>query len=302
MNRENILLELGISISPDAIFYERENKDGFIFVSKEEDIVLKVFRESFAQERLLKEAKLLHSFKDSSFAPYVPKIKKSGKLNSGGFFLLTSYDEGSEVGKIKSKELYMLKNFYKILGNAMSEFYRLNNAKAISLKEWIEKAKLRVKSHPSSSHLQKGLDYLEVLQNDKLELISGLIHHDLHLGNLILTKESVKIIDWEGAFESLICVDMLDAYKRYVRKNKWENFLFKRFLKGARITKKLKEFMESFSSWQKEFFSLEVSNSDYKTYLVIQSIERSLIQYEMMRVDRMKDKKGFEFQVLKFIR
>lgn len=296
--------ETGITLSDQFVFYSRENKDGVIAVSAFDDKAIKLFNEKKAAQRLETEIKLLRSFEGGPFASHAPAIAGEGSTSQGGRWLATTFcaDDGS-YSKLKKPENAIFHTFFQAVAPVMEKFYLAQTPQVISLDEWIESAQGRLSEHPSKNKLGRLLEEIkkESKENASLQLVKCLIHNDIHAENLAANNNNIVVLDWEGAFDSLLIIDALDPLRRFVRKNKWQGFLFWRFMrkKNSKLSKALHKYMQSFALWRREKFNAQTPKASERLSFLIYALERSLVTFEMRQLDRMKDKKGFEYKVYK---
>src|SRR5690606_18171104 len=110
-------------------------------------------------------------------------------------------------------------------------------------------------------------------------------------------KNDFSIIDWEGNLRGLVLIDGLDFLRRYLQKKKKRLKEFVSAFKEGKLTPEGNSILQNFMKWQNSQFQLPMIE-DPSLLVLIYVIERTLILWEVRRVNRLDDKKGIEYQIL----
>ena len=287
--------KLKAPLPPDAVIHFRENKRGVIISSAQVGRVLKVFLDTKAIATLNDEISVLEKIGSTSFAPYSPKLITYGTTSQGARWHLTSFESNYEaLGKKWLPDLYLIKNFDSLIMPKMTHYY-------LGHEFQVNEAKIRSQNHPAVKVLNQLLNEVqkEILKHPNYQVVEAQIHHDLHLGNILFDGQKTVIIDWEGGIKSLTIIDIVDFVRRYLNSFPISRLSFKLFLKGHCKTppSKVRRAFAFYREWMKASFKAEVPNNSEKLSILVYVIERSLILFEKRGVNRLSDKRGFEYLV-----
>ncbi len=281
----------------DMEVHWRHHKKGLIAISKEKNLVLKIFLDPKDKIRLNHEGTNLELFQGSPFAEHVPEYLGSGTTSNGAGWLLTDFCPDPSFEGKRNVEKFLLKNMGKYFYPAMTKLYTGHGFKTYPAQEYLKNAKERLEGHPSKSKLLKLMDLIEteLKKFPEYHVIETHIHHDLHRGNILTNGERVTIIDWEGMIRGLVLVDVFDFPKRYIKKNKFAQWFLLHSLKKGLV----KRFFQEYRQWAQQEFSAIVPEGSEKLSFMLYVLERSLNTWEGRKVDRIKNKKDFEYKLLK---
>lgn len=290
-------------IASDSIIFFRADKQGLIIASHQKKAVLKIFLNKDSIQLLEDEIRTLEQLQNTSFAAHAAKILDHGTTSNGARWLATSfYSNTSSLRNHFFPERYLLKMFPTLIMPPMTDFYKSHEVKTFSIEEWMDSALKRLASHPSQNLL---LGLMEVIRYDakrfpSYKLIESQIHHDLHAGNILVDDTKAIFIDWKGSIRGLVLIDVFDFMRRYLRRHACGFFFFKLFMKDkAPLHKDILPAFEFFREWTNKSFGVNVPVGSERLTILIYILERTLLLFEKRNVDRMKDKRGFEFQTIK---
>ena len=287
----------------DMELHWRHHKKGFIAISRAKNMVLKIFLDPKDIERLDHEGTNLEMFQGGPFREHVPEYLGSGSTSQGAGWLLTTFCPDPSFEKQKGIESFLLKHMDKYFYPAMTKLYTAHGFKTFPAEVWLKEAKSRAEKHPSQAVIKKLIAKIESELNTfpDYHVVETHIHHDLHKGNILSAEGRLTIIDWEGMIRGLVLVDTFDFPKRYLKKNKFQFFLFSLYLKGLlkHPPRAVRDFFSQFQEWAQAEFAATVPDGSLKVSFMIYVLERCLNTWEGRKVDRLKNKKDFEYKMLK---
>lgn len=292
-----------VPLPKDSIIFFKDDKEGVIVASHEKQIVLKLFFNPQSVELLEKEIETLKSIMETPFAPYSVQLLGEGKTSNGARWFVSQFC--SNTLSIKNEpfpERFLLKQFPHMIMPAMTEFYKAHPFEVQPLAQWLKSAEERINNHPAQGLLKKLIQAIkrEEQKFPRYDVLHAHIHHDLHAGNILRDEKQMVIIDWEGNVRGLVLVDIWDFSRRYMRAHRLTRFMFWLYLKGIvkGLPKLVKKSLDFYRQWMAENFLAQVPEGSERLSMLLYVLERTLIIYELRGLDRMKDKKGFEAQVM----
>lgn len=296
-----------VRLPSDSIIFFRDDKEGVIIASHERQIVLKMFFSESHIGLLEEEIRALQSFEGTAFSPYVPKLLNHGRTSNGGQWLVTSFCSNTKaLTNHQDHEKFILKNFSTIVMPAMTEFYKAYDPKVSPIDTWIKEALVRTENHPSRKKLTILIKKiaLQAKKHHEYEVVESQIHHDLHAGNILIDEKQTVIIDWEGRVRGLVLIDILDFSRRFLQRHFYERMLFNLFMRGLlrKPPELVQRSFEYYQNWAWSNFRANIPMGSERLSFMIYAVERALILHEKRLVDRFKDKRGIEFNILKAIK
>ena len=288
------------TLPADSIIFIRPEKKGIIALSAKEDMGLKIFFNDYYTPLLDKEIEALKVVQHLHFTPLV---KGHGTTRNKGYWSLTNFCANTDALGLKADaEKFLLKNFMKLVMPGMTGFYQSMTPQKELLSQWLQRAKERANVHSSKSHLMELIAETEAESKafPDFELLTSNIHFDLHAWNILSDHDQLSIIDWEGGFRGLVFIDFFDFSRRFLISHKWCAFFFKRFLKKkGTYPRALKESFEGFRKWSLEKFAISIPAGAERLMILLYVLERTLILFEERALDRLRDRRAFEFMVFK---
>lgn len=286
--------EISLPLPKDSIIFVRPEKNGIIALSYKKNLNVKVVLDPDFLFMLRYEIDALNLLKGKNFAP---QIKGSSVENN--FWLVTDCSLNTNPLLQKSNpEKYILQNFEELLLPKLNEFYNSSIYKKETFEEWLTRSEERIKAHPYTEILQRSLEKLKSLPVDKSApfLISGMIHFDLHAGNILRdSSEKLTIVDWEGGARGLVMMDFFYLAKRIIKAQKT---LRKRFVAEERDLEPVKLTAQMYERWLKKNFDIKLTpNLSSDVFSLVSLIEQALVLYEDRRYDLFEEKNGFEKEV-----
>lgn len=285
------------ALPDDSILISKLEKDRVIIASAKNKIVLKLCLVPQNFYLIESEIKAYEEIKNSSFAPFVNVIHQHGVTSNNIKWIAVSFNENYEAlsGEAYPEKLF-LNNVSEFLA-PMKLFYEAHGAQELSLAKWLKMSKEIISVHPSGYKLKKLIEFIENESQKfpQIKMIDSQLHFDLHAGNLLKSK-TLTYIDWEMSARGLILIDMLDSYRRYLNKSKFEKWKFYSFMKGDK--RMPPEKMESFFQDLNGIFGHFPKGSE-KILFCVYIVERVLIYYRSFgKVDRLSQK-GFEVDFIR---
>lgn len=287
----------------DSIIFFRSDKEGVIIVSQEKNIALKMFFDEAHIHNLDEEIKSLRSFEKTSFAPYAAQVLGDGTTSNGGRWLVTSYCSNSwALTNRPYHEKFLLRYFPNFVMPPLTHLYKSYQPRKIPVETWIREAHERSINHPSRKKIESALKKISKLsaQSPGYEVLESRIHHDLHAGNILLDDNQIIIIDWELEVRGLVLVDIFDFARRYLQRHFLARIAFQFYLLG--ILKEppmlIKRTLKFYRNWSLVNFKMNIPVGSEKLTFLVYAIERSLIYFEQRKLDRLKDRKGFEKRIV----
>lgn len=279
----------------DSIIFLQQKRKRFIIVSRKENLALKI-SVSEDQLSLLKfEVELMSFMNQSAFSQYSIKL-----LDHGTNWIINSFAPNRDALINKTDpELFLLKHINHVAMDPMGKFYEARGIEKLDIQEWLQEARKRAEGHPRIDLIEKVIKHIEI-ERQKLphfQLLKVQLHMDLHARNILFDQGDVRFIDWEVTTRGLAIVDYFDFYRRILKKDKNELVEFLSFLKGeGDKTHLFKQFGKDLKEWHLRL-GVNLSEDYELIFILLYSLERTLIYFEKWGENRLKDKKGFEFLI-----
>lgn len=183
-----------IAIGNTAKIYLHKNK------------VYKVFNDYFSESEALKESKKQKYA--HSFGLPVPRIIDVKKIN-GRQAIIMEYIEGQSIGDLLSENMEKAEYYLNISVEIQQKIHKFE---AHSIEHMTEKLRRQIESVEilDNSHKSTLIQKL-----NRMSFKSMLCHGDYHLFNLMMTNNSVTIIDWVDSSAGDIRADVYRTYLLY---------------------------------------------------------------------------------------
>lgn len=286
----------------DAVVFFRPHKKGLILVSKDSDLVVKIFfQEEFS--RLLKnETETLEYLKTTGFSKFLPIVRGSGEMEGGGFWQATHfYSNDLSLSSLRNKNAFLLRDIKDFVLSPMTEYYRAYPLRKVSFSQRLTELEKELSKAPFYPQV---LPILETLKEEArsldFEVCIGQIHFDLHAGNMLWNGRDLRIIDFEGSTGGLIFLDAFDFYRRYMEGSSLESFRFWRSVKrGSPLPPHFKEFLTRVNRWLgTELGCGPIPEEGAMMMLKLYALERLWLLFKLKSMDRFSDINGFERRLL----
>lgn len=272
----------------DAIIFYREDKEGVIAVSHEQNFIIKMFMDKSHLPLIEREILALRKIKGSAFEEFSSSYIDDGVTSDGARWVMTDFRSNSDSLK---NHLDFEKNWldisYQEIMPRMSRFYQINDHKFISRQTWIDQTLPRVETHPESIFLKKALEHIS--DDDSAIILESIVHFDLHTGNVLHSDGHYSIIDWEGSFKAPVVIDAFDFMRRYLQKNQRA---YKQFDQISH------DVFSQYQEWVLKYFKQEIPSVSYWDHFLIYAIERALFFWETAKINRFNDKRSIEKFIL----
>lgn len=282
--------KISLRLPSDAVIFYRDDKEGIIAASPEHNFVLKIFRDPPHILLLNREIETLKKIKGSEFEKFSTTYFNDGTTVNGARWVLTDFrgNENSLKNYTNFEKNWLDISYLEIMPR-MAEFYKLNDPTFITVEEWLEKTRDRIKSHPEVQRLGQGLDRVSSF-HFSFEILTSINHYDLHTGNVLRnSKNDYSVIDWEGCYPGPVVIDAFDFLRRYLQKNRSEY---------SRFEKLSEEIFLNYQEWVREHFSAGIAPQTKDVHFLIYAIERTLFFWEIAQINRLSDKRAVEKFIL----